>query len=384
MNNLIEKMLRMLAKELDISEEKYDKAVISYEAVGNYLNNNIEDSDIRIFSQGSFKLGTVIKPLNDEDDYDIDLVCLVGKNYNNPKDLKNEIGNVLKNSDRYCVMLEKNEDGSYKEGKRCWTINYSDDAQYHMDILPAIASSRYNTNKKLLITNKDEVTGNYEFTSTNPEEYYSWFKGRMQEEQRKLLLEYAQAKKLDIETVPEYKVKTTLQVAIQILKRYRDIMFQETPDDKPISIILTTILASMYNGEGSVYELIKRFTEEFHLYIQKDKEGHFIIKNPVNPEENFADKWIIYPEREKAFFSFMQKLKQDIIDNKLLITGQLFEQAKTYKSLFGEKVVERAYSSIGDETRILRESGELYVNSNGKLNSQKDGNQVKGHNFHGN
>lgn len=116
----IDKMLRAIAQKLDITNTQFEKAKKSYNAVGEYLNNNI-DGNVNIFPQGSFRLGTIIKPLSDNDDYDIDLVCIINSNINEPKELKDLVGNVLKNSDRYNELLEK-------EGKRCWTLKYSDDA----------------------------------------------------------------------------------------------------------------------------------------------------------------------------------------------------------------------------------------------------------------
>lgn len=242
-------LLRQIAKELDITEEKYKKAVTSYNAVGSYLSNHI-NSGVDIFSQGSFRLGTVIKPLSDEDDYDIDLVCRINKHYSDPKSLKQEVGRALKDSDRYSKMLQD-------EGKRCWTLQYSDEAQYHMDILPAINDITYSINKKLKITNKDEDTETYEFVTTNPEAYFEWFNERQQEEKQRLIKSYAFQNNQKIEDVPEYKVKTTLQITLQILKRYRDKKFKDNLENKPISIILTTIMAQIYAGENDVYELIK-------------------------------------------------------------------------------------------------------------------------------
>ena len=309
-------MLRHIAKELDIAEDKFNKAVDSYKAVGIYLSNHI-NSEVNIFAQGSFRLGTVIKPLSDEDDYDIDLVCRINKYFSNPQTLKNEVGQALKDSDRYSKMLQD-------EGKRCWTLKYSDDAQYHMDILPAIKDVTYNNDKKLKITTKDENTGVYKFTTTNPEAYFDWFNSRQKEEKRKLLENYAFRNNEKIEDVPEYKVKTTLQVALQILKRYRDKKFENNLEDKPISIILTTIMAQIYDGESNVYELIKNFAHNYHKYITI-KNGIDWVENPVNSEENFADKWQIYPERKKAFSFFIAELKNDIINNTFLTSGNLLE-----------------------------------------------------------
>lgn len=367
-------MLRHIAKELDIAEDKFNKAVDSYKAVGIYLSNHI-NSEVNIFAQGSFRLGTVIKPLSDEDDYDIDLVCRINKYFSNPQTLKNEVGQALKDSDRYSKMLQD-------EGKRCWTLKYSDDAQYHMDILPAIKDVTYNNDKKLKITTKDENTGVYKFTTTNPEAYFDWFNSRQKEEKRKLLENYAFRNNEKIEDVPEYKVKTTLQVALQILKRYRDKKFENNLEDKPISIILTTIMAQIYDGESNVYELIKNFAHNYHKYITI-KNGIDWVENPVNSEENFADKWQIYPERKKAFSFFIAELKNDIINNTFLTSGNLLEESENYKKLFGTKIVERAYISIGENSKTLRESGNMYVRNDGTLNFTQQGYQVKEHKFFG-
>ena len=53
---------------------------------------------------------------------------------------------------------------------------------------------------------------------------------------------FAKENKLEIEDVPTYRVKTPLQMAIQLLKRHRDIYFQNNNENAPISIIITTLV----------------------------------------------------------------------------------------------------------------------------------------------
>lgn len=373
-NTRIDKVLRQIAKELDITDEKYENAVASYNAVGTYLSNNI-DVQVDIFPQGSFRLGTVIKPLSDEDEYDIDLVCKVNKYFSNPKDLKNEVGQALKSSDRYSKMLQE-------EGKRCWTLKYADEAQYHMDILPAIEDITYDKDKKLKITNKDEISNIYTFTTTNPEAYFEWFNEKQKEEKRRLVESFAVQNNKNIEEVPDYKVKTTLQVALQILKRYRDKKFENNLENKPISIILTTIMAQIYTGENNVYELIKKFSNNYYKYI-KIKDGIEWVENPVNSEENFADKWQIHPERKEAFKFFVSELKNDIVNNTFITSGDLFEESKSYKEMFGTKIVERAYASIGKQAKTLRENGNMYIDKEATVNFEQQGTNVKEHKFFG-
>ena len=374
MNN-IDNMLRRIAKELEISKTEFDKAVQSYGAVGTYLDNNIPEYDIRVVPQGSFSLGTVIKPITDKDEYDIDLVAIIENQFSSARELKNIVGDALKASDRYSDKL--------KEGKRCWTIEYADSSQYHMDILPTMKSSTYSSNKKLIMTHKESENSDYEFRTTNPEAYYEWFTKKMEKEKKKLTEEYAIRNKVEIVDVPEYEVKTTLQIAIEILKRYRDIKFQHNPEIKPISIIITTLMAEIYTGEENVYELIEKFSRDYTKYLEKDEKGNIVIKNPVNSDENFADKWQVYPERKEAFFEFMTQLRNEVVTNKILLEGHQVEQAKVYKTLFGENMMNKVYEKKANETRVAREKGEVYLKENGNITTEKTEIKVKNHKFYG-
>lgn len=65
-----------------------------------------------------------------------------------------------------------------------------------------------------------------------------------------------------VRAVPKYQSnKTPLQRAVQILKRHRDIMFAGD-EDKPVSIIITTLAAKAYQEKVRLPKPCKRF-----LYI---------------------------------------------------------------------------------------------------------------------
>ena len=376
MNNKqnIDNMFRKIASEIEISEDQAIKAKSSYEAVGKFLSNNI-NYDVKVFPQGSFRLGTVIKPISEEDEYDIDLVVTIDNKFIDAKELKNSVGKILKISDRYSKKI--------KEGKRCWTIEYAESARYHMDILPTMPSKTFLQNKELIMTNKEDENSDYELKETNPELYYDWFVKKMEEEKSRLIEEYAIKNKMEIVEVPEYKIKTTLQIAIEILKRYRDIKFSQNPDIKPISIILTTLMAKVYTGKENVYELIEKFSREYLFYLKKDEDGKIIIENPVNKKENFADKWPKNPERKEAFFKFMNELKEDLVTNKILLEGNMREQANCYKQLFGENMINRVYGKMANDTRLEREKSNIYIKDNGNLTLDKTNINVRNHNFYG-
>lgn len=98
------KILEAIAEELDIPDSKYEDATKKYEAVGDWLGRSTSTLfpfKPKIFAQGSFRLGTCVKPLG-QDEYDIDLVCkLQIKPNSNQKDIYNLVGNRLKENGIY-------------------------------------------------------------------------------------------------------------------------------------------------------------------------------------------------------------------------------------------------------------------------------------------
>src|SRR5690625_6144742 len=62
--------------------------------------------------------------------------------------------------------------------------------------------------------------------------------------------------KVEAEPLPEeLYFKTPLQRAVQLFKRYRDIYF-ENKENEVSSIVITTLVASLYQQESSIFETI--------------------------------------------------------------------------------------------------------------------------------
>jgi hypothetical protein len=323
-----------IAEELDISDTLFDKAVTSYTTLGEYINNHC-DRPVNVYMQGSFRLGTVIRPLNDEDEYDLDLVSeVVGATNISSKDLKKLIGDILRDSKRYSSMLE--------EKKRCWRIVYSDEAQFHMDITPAIPDS--SATDAILVTNKMD-NGAYSYSASNPKGYSDWFEKRKATSE--MIHEAASFTSAGVEPVKtkDNNTKLPLQRAIQVLKRHRDKTFEDNSDDKPISIIITTLSAMAYEGELGVYDALVRVLQTMHTFIKLDS-GKYIISNPSNPKENFADKWNSEPVKAKAFFDWLQRAKSDIVS----FAPTIVDDYTGLEDSLGDTVVSRAVSGIAPVT----------------------------------
>jgi hypothetical protein len=401
-------LLEFLGKSLDITKTQFDTAVKSYNAVGGWLSR--PDSILapyrpEILAQGSFLLGTMVQPINPNDDLDIDLVCnLSGKRAEWTQfDVKKIVGDELKKHGVYAKLLE------LPDGRRCWTLGYrdsSDNAQdkYHMDILPAIVDQGYrilmekaytfdgpeDVNKLAIrITDKERddyfsQTIHQEWLKSNPFGYGQWFFYRASIDAQKAILLSESVK-----PVPGFREeKLPLQRIVQILKRHRDMMFNGD-EDKPISIIITTLAAKAYKGETDILTGLTNVVKNMPSYIGEQysiEHGRIIkwIENPVNQEENFADKWPDHPKREENFYKWIDKIHADLLQFGSKVESGMHELQESFSKSFGKEISDKTFERYGLSMRTKREDGALKMAKGTGILGVTSGLPVKNHNFEGN
>ena len=348
--------LNGISQDIDIAPSKFRQAVDRYEAVGRWLEGG-EYEDCHgapsIYPQGSFRLGTVVRPIRNgkESDYDIDLVCelSIPKHLKGPKAVKMMVGDRLQANGVYRDLLDT-------EGERCWTLEYAeqDGIGFHMDVLPSIPDSGH-SQTAIAITDKQGST--YDWSASDPRGYASWFEGlNKQAFDRVSVLQKASIRDRDpavfasIDAVPDQLVRTPLQRSIQIMKRHRDVMFDNSSYG-PISMIITTLAGHLYNGESDVYSALSGIVSQLdeHSILMKSQPlqnyrlaarglirrmpgGTWYIANPVNPEENFADRWHEDGHaRADAFFRWAAQIKDDLV--KILEDGRRNPELTLAKSI---------------------------------------------------
>ena len=72
------RILEAIAKTIDIPDSAYDAAGRRYRDLGVWFahpGSFCAGFDPHIYAQGSFRLGTVNRPLGDDEAYDLDLAC---------------------------------------------------------------------------------------------------------------------------------------------------------------------------------------------------------------------------------------------------------------------------------------------------------------------
>jgi len=359
-------ILSIIAR-LDISPTMYSNAVEKYNNITNFISDC--GIDAVMYPQGSFAIGTVVRPSAKDHSasYDLDFICQIRGNRTNytPSELRKKIENALTSSDVYGGRLEV-----YDE---CFTIEYADinGVGFKIDIVPATDESYENKIRLMKESKTPELINtaiaipkyiserNYEWMTNNPKGFRTWFEkinepflfsSRTAFRQR--LFEENKHIYSSVEEIPRELERSALQRVIQILKYHRDIYYSKIKDGdeiKPISAIINVVVAQIslqYIPNCTVFELLEFVLNELNIYAQQQQltqeeftkafgnrtifsrpEGMWYIPNPANPEDNLANKWNQDSRIPVYFFRWVKTVKSDLIDSLQQVDDQQFRIA---------------------------------------------------------
>ncbi len=310
-NQELFKILERIGDSLDITPSQFESATEKYNAVGKWLSEGaycLIDRKIclkngEIYPQGSIKLETTVKPIG-KDEFDVDLVFFtpdISSDDISAEKLRELIGNRLKEHKTYKKMLEPLNRG--------WCINYAN--EFHLDITPSLDNKSEPFNDSELVPDKKLKS----YTPSNPKGYSKWFDNSASKVPTlfitRNMFESVAMDSATVSPLPSGNSrKLLLKRFVQLFKRHRDVMY-EKKDNKPISIIITTLATKsyLYCIENFNYDNEYELMLDTLRYMTKSKfikivNGSYIIENPTVNGENFAEKWNEKPIRRISFYSW--------------------------------------------------------------------------------
>ena len=286
----IDDMLKRITESLQLNESRRKLVEERYEAVSNFIEQSeglFRDADI--YAQGSYRLGTTVHP-RQGDEFDLDFVVQIDR------DWRNLPFNIVYNDFRQLMESNGNWGHLVEPKSRCIQLNYAD--EFHMDIIPTCTESQFSDNNRIMVPDRKE----HNWVISNPEGYALWFEKKYIKQEDIYLHNYYPG--MEIRAAQELPkdnpnhLKQPLQHAVQLVKRYRDIYFENKEDLAPSSIVLTTLIAQLYSGENSIYETINKFVQRFNESVAYERKyfRQFHVVNPVLPQEIFTKKWETNPK----------------------------------------------------------------------------------------
>jgi hypothetical protein len=318
----LDKLLLEICEELQITSARHKIAVERYETLNKLLESSaspFRHFHPEIYPQGFMALGTTVAPL--EGPHDLDFVLQLSRDYNavEPMGLIQTLYNFLRGRDTYCEMTTLKN--------RCVRIEYAD--EFYMDVLPACVN--YASSGTCIKVPDCAVNW---WSDSNPKGYIEWFK----KASRRIFIRRVMDKAAPIPAQQTVAEKESLQLVVQLIKRWRDIFYSGSDSkNAPISTVLTTFAAETYRGDRSVSEALKSVLQgTVGLIDESRRKGqvHLHLCNPSNRAEDLTERWNSNPV---AYNAFERGIRDFHYRWSRLIAQQTNVNAEL-ESLFGETV----------------------------------------------
>jgi hypothetical protein len=289
-----------LKNTVNLDPTRFDVAKNSIDIMKNFLKQNELFSDIfvDIKPQGSFRQGTIIKPVNPENDFDVDLLFEVREMaWWEPKDYLSKLSQAFKDTQRYEDLVDT------RGKERCVTIDYNRD--FHVDIVPAIKTSGV-----YKIMNK--VSNQFE--ETDGDGYSEWFNSKNEITGNKYLTKVTRLMKYIRDSKESFNVKSILLTTLLGKQVYESDNKELKYSDLPTSFI--TILTRL----------------DYFLQINQNIPR---IENPILQGEDFTRK--LTREEYTNFREKIHKIKNIAID--AYNEKNENESLKKWQEVFGDSFI---------------------------------------------
>lgn len=341
-------LLDRIGIKLQLSQTAYQLAKERYVTIAKWLR--AEESALArykpwIFSQGSLRIGTTVKPRG-RTEFDLDLVCLVFADpsvFSNPVDLLDMVEARLRESEVYKNMIERKN--------RCIRIYYAN--QFHMDILPGCPSpsAGLHGEHSIIVPDCDME----DWKDSNPKGYALWFE--------KMAQEAVVGFQKNVEPLPSqqsYEDLAILKRVIQLIKRYRDVSLEKLPENRrPISIVLTTLAARLYQGQNSVSDAMAGILNGMIWTIESCGTERLTVKNPTNENEDLSERWNSDAEAYQIFVRWVADFRDKW--EKLALKRGIHNVKGDLEAMFGESIAREVIEERVKEIDEERKAGLLAV-----------------------
>ena len=352
-----ELLLFRMCEMLQLSPTQYGKADERYKAIAKVIdgpNSPFVHWSSKMYSQGSMRLGTTVKPIAGP--HDLDFVCefMVSHTLVNPMALLDEMYALFKQHGVYGGMVDKKN--------RCVRIIYKD--EFWLDILPACHDD-FNGGTCVQVPDQEEG----KWKASNPIKYAEWF----EKSSSRVVIYFSEATRdivikasSTVQPLPGLQAtdeKTILQLIVQLLKRWRDIHYADS-SFPPISIVLTTLAADLYSGSQSIAFGLLEILEGIvvRLDAAHSLNKRLEVPNPVHKEEDFSERWNGNP---RAYLEFNDGIRRFAKAWREICLSQ-GNPNRRLEELFGG-VVNDSVIRQAKELQTMREARHLGIKSSGLI-----------------
>ena len=364
----LDTLLTDVAIRIQLNRSDYDKAVDRYKAIQNWIDRDgspLKDRVKLLYPQGSMAIGATVASKLKTDEFDLDIVADLDLPENAPPGLPLDILCKAirgKPGSRYHNMVTRKT--------RCVTIQYSDGM--HLDITPVVRRPDTIERESWIFHDRPEDPGERGYSLiANPYGFAEWFKDTTPADEDfvqffaareshyyelTFLLEYAQSEPVPVQEPPFQKSKAV--IVLQLLKRWRNLMYDRRPGRRPPSILIAKLVADAANKTSCLSDELRHQTQDMLRVFQWYHErGRCIYaQNPVCPEDILTDRWPGSLDEQNVFIRDLERLVESV--QRLTAGCGLDEMQEIMVNLFGEIPARDAVRAFNEEQGKSMREGE--------------------------
>lgn len=351
----VDVLLADVAVRIQLTPTHHALAVSRYETVNAWIEREgspLEDLVEIFYPQGSMGIGATIASKLETDEFDIDLIAQVTLPQSSEP---HAILNILEAAIR-------GEPGSryYDKARRCTRciqIQYADGM--HLDVTPMVRlpmllertghifharDSRAQADDKKIVANPYGFAGWFK-TMTPPENDFA-LAFAQREAAYDLTINLAEA---EVEPVPAHAPaheKSMAVIALQLLKRWRNIQYDARDGRRPASVMLARFVAGAANRTETLSEELlhqARVMLEAFSSAQQRRE-RIVVRNPTCESDIFTDRWPASLQEQGVFLDDLNHLVNKL--EELQAGCTLATMREIMSELFGEQPTIGAIESL--------------------------------------
>lgn len=367
------------ARSIQLTKTKHEIADRNFNALCEYVDREgspLHNRVLECYPSGSFATGTAIASRVAKNQHDVDVVIeLDVAATTSPETILDTLFEAINGGEgtRYY--------GKVKQNSRCVTVKYDDGTT--VDLMP-IARFPGGPERAGNLFHFKKETGEAYHKPVNPWAFADHFNRRVEFDPafhelfmgRRLIVEGAQGLQVEAETQPmpdhePIEEKSPRVVAIQLIKRARDIAYRQTGRQKlrkPPSVALAAIALDAGPVQTRLIDEVISVIDAIRtkLAMHDGPRGTLRVTNPAYPADEFTDRWPENAAAQELFDVDLRILKMELGRLRDGFLG-IEEKHDLMKRVFGESVAQYAIESHFDARRAEMEAGRLHAGPKGKI-----------------
>ena len=326
----------------------------------------LEGRVLRYYPQGSMRIDATISTRGTDEEYDLDYVAELDVHH------LASPGAVLDLV--YSALRDYPTSKPVKRQTRCVTVFFADGM--HVDVTPSsLLPHAAERESHIFHANPDKPAHEQAHVPMNAHGFGDWYNARTPIERRfanavnRRIYEaagYEIRADAQFDEVPDQVpliVKSVTTVALQLIKRHRNIAYAEESGRIPPSVMLSCIAGEVASPGLPLSDMVIRLARAIARRISwaSERQKKVSVVNPVFADDCFTDRW---PENLRQQDEYAAKLTE-LADGLEYVKrrGSSLEDVQDWlKARFGSHVVSTSIRGFNDKTgRAVRDGAHAYT-----------------------